>query len=129
MAAKTFKDATSTEKLPGSWNQPCSDRHLAVISKNVDHWRTIAPFLGLTEADESAILESVPHSVPLQRIAMLRKWKQKEGAKATYRRLCRAFDDCERADLVDKVKQLLTLTAENSNSSDEEGIILSMSQC
>ena len=128
MAANTFKDATSTEKLPGSWNQPCSDRHLAVISKNVDHWRVIAPFLGLTGADESAILESDHHSVPLQRIAMLRKWKQKEGAKATYRRLCRAFDDCERADLVDKVKQLLI--AENSNSSDEEGIIyVLMSQC
>ena len=50
---------------------------------------------------------------------MLRKWKQKRGTKATYKRLCRAFDSCERADLVDKVEQLL---AENNSSSDEEGI-------
>ena len=52
---------------------------------------------------------------------MLRKWKQNRGAKATYKRLCLAFGDCKRADLVDKVKQVLT--AESSSSSDEEGMV------
>ena len=50
---------------------------------------------------------------------MLRKWKEKQGAKATYKRLCRVFEDCDRADLVDKVKQLLA----ESNSSDDEGTV------
>ena len=114
----------TTQQLPASLNQLCTDRHLALISKCIANWREISPFFGLTEAEESAILGSSPHSEPAQRIAMLRKWKQKEGEKATYKRLCQIFRvDCERADLVDKVEQLLT---ENSNSSDGEG---NVSQC
>ena len=41
-------------------------------------------FLGLTEAEEMAILGTNPHSVSAQKIAMLRKWKQKKGSAATY---------------------------------------------
>ena len=103
---------------PAGWNQPCSEAHLAVIADSISDWRAVSPFLGLTEAEESAILGSNPHSVPAQRIAMLRKWKQKRGAKATYKRLCRPFITSKRTDLVDMVKQLLT---ESSSSSDEEG--------
>ena len=103
---------------PAGWNQPCSEAHLAVIADSISDWRAVSPFLGLTEADESAILGSSPHSVPAQKTAMLRKWKQKRGAKATYKRLCRAFTKCKRTDLVDMVKQFLT---ESSSSSDEEG--------
>ena len=112
---------TDSEQQPAGWNEPCSERHLALISHDITDWKSVAPFLGLTEAEESAILGSNPHSVPSQRIAMLRKWKQNRGAKATYKRLCRAFGDCKRADLVDKVKQVLT--AESSSSSDEEGMV------
>ena len=39
-------------------------------------------------------------------------------SSANYKRLCRVFDCCKRADLVDKIKQLL---AESNSSSDEEG--------
>ena len=101
------------EQQAAGWNQPCSGDHLAVISNAIADWRAVSPFLGLTEAEEIAILGSNPHSVAAQKIAMLRKWKQKHGAEATYKRLCRVFDGCERADLVDKVKQLLA----ESNSS------------
>ena len=69
-------------------------------------WREIAPFLVLTEADEIAIRDSTPHSVPTQKMAMLRKWKQKLGTKATYERLCQVFEDCEKGNLVELVKQL-----------------------
>ena len=106
-----------------TWNQPCSDGHLSKIAKSISDWRAVSPFLGLTEAEESEILEST-HSIPARKMAMLRKWKQKRGVKATYKGLCRVFGDCERADLVDEVKQLL---AESNNSSDEEGTI--MSEC
>ena len=112
-------DATAWQQK-ASWNQPCSEDHLAVISDAITDWRAVSPFLGLTEAEEIAILGSHPHSVAAQKIAMLRKWKQKHGVKATYKRLCRVFDGCKRADLVDKVKQLL---AESNSSSDEEGTI------
>ena len=106
-------DAASSEQ------EQCSEEHLAEISTLISDWRAVSPFLGLTEAEEIAMLGSDPHSVPAQKIAMLRKWKQKRGAKATYERLCRAFTKCERADLVEKVKQLLT--EPSSGSSDEEG--------
>ena len=105
----------AADKLAG--HQPCSEDHLAVISDAITDWRAVSPFLGLTEAEEIAILGSHPHSVAAQKIAMLRKWKQKHGVKATYKRLCRVFDCCKRADLVDKVKQLLA----ESNSSVRRG--------
>ena len=53
-------------------------------------------------------------------MAMLRKWKQKRGKKATYKRLCQAFSDCSFCDLEEKVVQLLTERLSTS-SSDEEG--------
>ena len=104
---------------PADWNKPCSDEHLAGISPSIVDWRAVSPFLGLTEAEEIAILGSNPHSVPVQKITMLRKWKQKRGAKATYKRLCRVFRDCGSRDLEEKVTELLV--AESSSSSDEEG--------
>ena len=116
-------DAAYTAQQPAGWNKPCTESHLASISVNIADWRAVSPHLGLTEAEETAIQGSHPHSVSAQKIAMLRKWKEKQGTKATYRRLCRVFENCKRADLVDLVKQLL---AETSSSSDEEGIMPSM---
>ena len=104
---------------PVGWNQPCSEEHLAKIALFITDWRAVSPFLGLTEAEEIAILGSNPHSVPAQKIAILRKWKQKRGAKATCKRLCRVFRDCGLRDLEGKVTELLV--AESSSSSDEEG--------
>ena len=110
---------------PAGWNQPCSDFHLAVIAKFISDWRTVATYLKITEPEVSAIIAESHHELG-RKIAMLRKWKQKLGAKATYKRLSRAFDYCERVDLVDKVKQLL---AESNSSSDEEGTITMLLYC
>ena len=93
----------------------CTDAHLVKIASHVDQWRAIAPSLGLSPADESAILGEAPHSVRTQRMAMLRRWRQKLGRAATYEKLCQAFEDCERTDLVELVQQLVT------NSSYSEG--------
>ena len=114
----TFAEAMAQQPAAASWNQPCSEGHFAKIAKSISDWQAVSPFLELTEAEESEILEAT-HSVPARKMAMLRKWKQKRGTKATYKELCRVFnEDCERSDLVDKVKQLL---AESDSSSDEEG--------
>ena len=107
------------------WNQPCSDVHLAEIAMLITDWRAVCPFLGITEAEEIAILGSSSHSVPAQKIAMLRKWKQKRGPKATYKRLCRVFRDYGLAYLEEKVSQLLL--EESSSSLDEEGMFYSVS--
>ena len=105
---------TSQQPIATGWSSPCSDKDLAKIATSISDWRAISPFLGLTEAEESEIIESM-QSVPARKTAMLRKWKQKHGASATYKELYRVFEtDCGRADLVDKIKQLLT----ESNSSE-----------
>ena len=107
---------------PAMWKQPCSEKHLHVISQGIAQWQNIAPYLGLTEADEVDIVGSpAPRSVPAQRLAMLRKWKQKLGSKATYKKLSKAFRSCGRQDLVDKISELLT--EDDSSSSDEAGTL------
>ena len=104
--------------LQADWNEPCAEEHLAQITMSIADWRALSPFLGLSEAEEMDILGSNPHSVPAQKIAMFRKWKQKKGRAATYNQLCRVFRTCELVDLEDKMKQIL---AETNSSVDEEG--------
>ena len=105
---------------PSGWNMLCSEEHLAEIALLVTDWREISPFLGLTEAEEHEILGSAPHSVLPQKIAMLRKWKKKRGATATYKRLCTVFKKCGKLDLGLKVQKLLTKSSNSSSSSDTE---------
>ena len=50
---------------------------------------------------------------------MLRKWKQKHGPLATYKRLSQAFGKSGSRDLEQKLANLLV--AETSSSSDVEG--------
>ena len=92
----------------------CSEQHLAEIALWIVEWKEVSPFLGLTEAEEHEIVGSVRS----QKIAMLRKWKQKQGSKATYKRLCKAFRKCGLRDLEKKVEELLAEKS-SSESSDE----------
>ena len=90
------------------WDGQCSDQHLYQISQLIAEWREIAPALGLTQSDEVNIVGQAPTSVPAQRIAMLRIWKQKNGAGGTYRKLADVFSKCDRQDIVDEIVQLVT---------------------
>ena len=66
----------------------------------------MAPVLGLTQAEELNIITFAPYSLPAQRIAMLRMWRQRQGPEATFSRLSDAFRRCGRLDLVERVSQL-----------------------
>ena len=99
--------------------QPCSEKHLLSISQEIAKWQDIAPYLNLTEAEEMDIVGSPPRSIQTQSFVMLRKWKQKLGTKATYKKLVKAFKSCKRQDLVDKITELLE--EDSSSSSDEAG--------
>ena len=96
------------QPLDALLQQQCSDEHLVSLSMLVSDWTAISPHLGLTRIDEEDIIEYAPRSVATQRIAMLRKWREKNGAAATYKKLCDVFRKCERQDLVDKIRLLLT---------------------
>ena len=99
---------------PMLWNRSTSEFHLALIAGRIDDWRSISPLLGLSAVDDFTILGENAHSVPTQRVAMLRKWKQKQGQKATYKELHRVFSQCERADLADFVLELVTDSSKES---------------
>ena len=92
----------------GLLNQKCSNDHLIHISKLIAQWRDIAPSLGLTPADEQDIIGDAPQSIQRQRIGMLYKWSVKEGDNATYQKLAEIFKQCERQDIVDEIKRLVT---------------------
>ena len=84
-----------------------------MIAACIDDWQAISPFLGLTDADERAILMEDPNYVPAQKVAMLRRWKQNCGVKATYEQLRRVFERCGRTDLVEEVNQLVAGSEES----------------
>ena len=88
-----------------SWDEQWSEQHLYQISQHITDWKEIAPALGLTETDEENIAGQA--SVPAQRIAMLRTWKQKNGAASTYRKLADVLSMCGRQNLVDEIGKLV----------------------
>ena len=95
-------------------DQPCRDDHLSEIALSVTKWKSIAPYLGLTEAEEENIEKNYGEN-ETQKIGMLRKWKKKLGKRATYRKLGQVFYKLGRVDLVEKVRELL----QTDTSSDE----------
>ena len=101
-------------------NQPCRDDHLSEIALSITDWQSIAPFLGLTEADEVIIRHDYPESMT-RKIGMLRTWKKRFGSKATYRKLAKVFFKLKRADLVEEVCELLQTESSSSSSSEEDG--------
>ena len=104
--------APSLEELlrgvaPEKLEQPCRDDHLSEIALSLTGWQSIAPFLGLSEVDEEAIVCRYPQDLEMQNIAMLRKWKNKFGQSATYRKLAQVFFDRRKCDTVDKLCHIL----------------------
>ena len=101
-------------------NQPCRDDHLSEIALSITDWQSIAPFLGLTEAEIEEIEGDRAKTRP-QKIAMLWKWRKRFGRKATYRKLVKVFWKLKRADLVEEVRELLLTESSSSSSEEEDG--------
>ena len=67
----------------------------------------LVPFLDLSPDEERDIIIKVP--VELRGREALRKWKAKNGPKATYQNLIKIFhEQAKRADLADVVESLLS---------------------
>ena len=114
MASRPSLDDLLRDVPPERLDQPCTDEHLNEIALSVTQWRIIAPFLGLTDADEISITDNNPNNVRKQNIAMLRTWKERFGSVATYRKLAEVFEKVGRTDLVETVCSLLPKKAEPS---------------
>ncbi len=83
MASQPSLDEYLEGMSPGKLGRPCKDVHLCEISLSVTNWRAIAPFLGLSKVVEEQI-EKDEGKTDTQKIAMLRRWREKFGRKATY---------------------------------------------
>ena len=92
----------SADKL----NKSCSDAHITSISLFLANWQTLIPHLGLTETDEEDIVEE-GKTTRDKRYKTLRRWKDKNLFKATYRILVDVFLKLGRADLAERVCRLL----------------------
>ena len=94
---------------PETLDKKCSDDHLRSISLFLD-WQTVAPHLGLSEADQEEI-ESDGKKDSVKRLKTLMKWKAKFAFKATYGRLIKVLLTTGRADHAEEVCKLLKGTS------------------
>ena len=72
-------------------HRKCSDNHLATIALSITSWKQLSPFLGLTQQDEDDIQSDNMKNAE-RKLAMLRRWREKNGDEATYFRLADAFE-------------------------------------
>ena len=81
--AKEICDSLSRSIL----DSPVSDIHLSDISSRITEWRILAPYLDISDVDEEDIITRNHNHPELQRREALRKWREANGTKATYRKL------------------------------------------
>ena len=96
-------------------DSPVSDIHLSDIALHITEWRELAPYLDLSEVEEKDIVDTYPNHPKLQRRDALRKWKESNGNKATYRRLVCILCSQGRAKTAQSLKELLIQTTTNTS--------------
>ena len=96
-------------------DRPCSNSHLIMIAKDLTDWETVAYVLGLSEAEVEAV-DGTDKSLPLKRIKMLMKWKNKYKENATYERLAKAFSVLDRNDTAVLVRSISTMPSCDSGA-------------
>ena len=94
-----------------------SDLHIAEMAKVMTEWQELAPFLDITRAEENEIVEQYRGRLQLQKREALQKWKEKNGSKATYRRLIVIFCTQSRVNLAEALKGLLLTSHSESQPS------------
>ena len=111
MTAEDICHGVPREKL----DSPISDIHIADLAFMLTTWEELAPYLGLTEAEEEEIQVDYQGRYGLQKRQALRKWKSKFGRSpkgATYRQLIIALCHARQKEIVEKVKELLMTTSD-----------------
>ena len=85
----------------------CSSAHIAKFSEYIENWEELAPYFGLTDAEEQEIRGNHSHQYKVQKRKMLWKWVRKQGDRATYRELMRVLEEAGESFLVSRVRELL----------------------
>jgi hypothetical protein len=67
-------------------DSPCADAHLIKLDQSVAEWQDLAPYMGLTLAEERGILSASHQVTPARQCSeMFRIWKERLGENANYR--------------------------------------------
>ena len=106
-----------------------SERDLAVIARDhVTDWGSLAPFLGLTRAQEQEIAMSYQGDYGKQKRECLSVWKEIEGERATYRAFISAAEEAGNQQLAHSVRDLYSHTTgtveRDSDIVKDEGEVL-----
>lgn len=94
-----------------SLQKPCDDDLLRKVALKLSKWKSLAPYLGLSEVDEENIASSYT-DVGAQRVKMLRTWRERLGQRATPQALAEAFWEVNRLDLIEEICMLLLQPAD-----------------
>ena len=98
----------SSDAMEDDLARSCSDSHLSIISKDLTEWKMVAWKLGLSEAEVEEVDLTDETPLPLKKIKMLSKWKNKYKKGATYEQLATVFSSLDKNDLAERVRELST---------------------
>ena len=104
-------------------DSPISDIHLSDIASHITEWQHLAPYLDLSEIEEKDIVDSYPEQPKLQRREALRKWKESNGDKATYRKLICVLCLHGRVGTALKLKKILVSSSTKKNDTEQAVLI------
>lgn len=93
----------------------CSELLLSELASHIVNWERLAPRFGLTDSEMEEIRQDNIRNYRSQKVAFLRKWKQKLGLRATIDRLVDSLRTLEHADAADKVLELATSSHSEAN--------------
>ena len=100
-------------------DSPVTDIQIADLASELKMWEELAPYLGLTPADEEEIQVDYKGWYGLQKRQALRKWQSKLGRGpngATYHNLIIALCRAKETEMAEKVRNLLTEPEESATS-------------
>ena len=105
---------------------PVSNIHLLGIASHITEWQELAPYLDLSEVEEKDIVDMYPNRPMLQRHQALRKWKECNGKKATYRKLIDVLRSQGRVNTAQTLKRLLasSTTKKKGNTDTEQAAVM-----
>ena len=96
-------------------DSPITDIHIADLASMLTTWEELAPYLGLTPAEEEAIQADYQGRYRLQKRQALRKWTSKVGRGpkgATYRKLIIVLCHARDKEMAEKVREILMATSD-----------------
>ena len=93
--------------LDARCNDPQSKLFLELISQHIIDWEVLAPYFSLTEPDQKAIKYDHSAQYKVQKRAMLWRWIENNGNKATFRNMKEIFLLANNVNLADKLEEIL----------------------